>query len=129
MNKALLIGNLTKDPVLTTTSSGLSCCRFTIAINNFSNKSADFIPVVVWEKVAENCMKYLKKGSKVAIEGSVRSNSYDTQNGERRFSIDVTASRVEFLSTNGPADGTQANGSSQPEEFSEVKPIDENLEF
>ena len=114
MNKVLLIGNLTKDPVLNKTASGLSFCRFTVAINSFADRPADFVPIVAWEKVADNCMKFLKKGS----------NSYEDQNGERKFTLDVTAARVEFLSSTSAREDN-----SHPTEFSEVAPIQDNLGF
>lgn len=124
MNKAILIGNLTKDPILNKTASGLSFCRFTVAINSFADRPADFVPIVAWEKVADNCMKFLKKGSKVAVDGTLRSNSYEDQNGERKFTLDVTASRVEFLSTTPVREDNP-----HPTEFSEVTAINDNLGF
>ena len=74
MNKVILIGNLTKDPELATTNSGISVCRFTLAVTrNFANaegeREADFLDIIVWRGQAENCHKYLKKGSKCGVVG------------------------------------------------------------
>ena len=130
MNRVILIGNLTKDPVSSRTNSGLTYCRFSIAINNFGDKAPDYIPIVAWEKVAENCSKYLKKGSKVAVEGTLHSNSYDSQNGERRFTLDITAQRVEFLSPIGKEENNGTSNKFSPDPaFDSVTPIQEDLDF
>lgn len=105
MNKIILIGNLTKDPELTTTNSGVSISRFTLAVQRkFQNadgeKEVDFINVVVWRTQAENCHKYLKKGSKCAVVGRLQITSYETSDGSKRYATDVVAEEIEFLSTN-----------------------------
>lgn len=105
MNKIILIGNLTKDPELTTTNSGVSISRFTLAVQRkFQNadgeRDVDFINVVVWRTQAENCHKYLKKGSKCAVVGRLQITSYETSDGSKRYATDVVAEEIEFLSTN-----------------------------
>ena len=82
MNRCVIIGNLTRDPELKTTTSGRSVCTFTVAVNRrFTNQNgereADFIPVVVWGKQAENCAKYLLKGSSCAVSGSIQTRNYE----------------------------------------------------
>ena len=77
MNKVVLIGNLTKDPELSTTNSGVNYCRFTLAVsrrfaNTNGDRDADFINIVVWRGQADNCHKYLKKGSKACVRYSSR---------------------------------------------------------
>ena len=104
MNKVVLIGNLTRDPELQTTTSGVSVCRFSLAVtrrfaNNEGERDADFINIVVWRNQAENCHKYLKKGSKCAVVGRIQTSSYDAQDGTKRYTTDVVAEEVEFLST------------------------------
>lgn len=106
MNKVILIGNLTKDPELTTTTSGISVCKFTVAVSRpFKNASgeqeADFLPIIVWRQQAENCGKYLRKGSKCAIDGSIQTRTYDDKDGNRRYVTEVVAERVEFISGGG----------------------------
>ena len=104
MNKVILIGNLTKDPELMTTNSGINLCRFTLAVqrkfaNEDGEREADFINIVTWRGQAENCNKYLKKGNKVAVVGSMQTRSYDAQDGSKRYATDVVAEEVEFLIT------------------------------
>lgn len=130
MNKVLLIGNLTKDPVASKTASGLTYCRFTIAINNIGDKAPDYIPIVAWEKIAESCARFLKKGSKVGVEGSLHSGSYDTPNGERKYSLDITAQRVEFLSPIEKGAGSNNNSKFSPDAaFDTVTPVKDELDF
>ena len=102
MNKAILIGNLTRDPESMTTSSGIMKCSFTVACQRrFANaqgvREADFIPVVCWRQTAELCSRYLSKGRKVAVEGSIQVRSYDAQDGTKRYVTEVVADNVEFL--------------------------------
>ena len=102
MNKAILIGNLTRDPETMTTSSGITKCSFTVAVQRrFANaqgvREADFIPVVCWRQTAELCARYLSKGRKVAVEGSIQVRSYDAQDGTKRYVTEVVADNVEFV--------------------------------
>lgn len=129
MNKVILIGNLTKDPEITTTTNGVSVCRFSIAVsrrfaNADGNRDTDFLNIVVWRGLADNCHKFLKKGSKVGIVGSVQTRSYDATDGTKRYVTEIVADEVEFLSTKG-ADGTVVP-SSPSEEVSKLQPIDDN---
>ena len=111
MNRAMLIGRLTKDPELRATGSGLAVCTFTLAVDRrFANrdtqtKEADFIPVVVWRGQAENCAKYLHKGSQAAICGSIQTRSYDAPDGSKRYVTEVVADEVQFLSRPNGSDG------------------------
>ena len=120
MNKVVLIGNLAKDPELTTTNNGVSLCKFTIAVQRRfagqdGEREADFLPVIVWRGQADNCYKYLKKGSKAAIVGSVQTRSYEGTDGTRRYITEIVAEEVEFLaSRNGGDDGEEM-----------VKPVEE----
>ena len=103
MNRAMLIGRLTRDPDLRATGSGIAVCTFTIAVDRrFTNKEtqqreADFIPVVVWRAQAENCAKYLHKGSQAAVCGSIQTRSYDAPDGSKRYVTEVVADEVQFL--------------------------------
>ncbi|MBF8982305.1 single-stranded DNA-binding protein [Lutibacter sp. B2] len=101
MNQVTLIGRLTKDPELRfTAGSGKAVATFTIAVNRLfsKEKKADFFRVVVFGKSAENCANYTSKGSQVAVQGRIENNNYETQNGEKRYTTDIVADRVEFLS-------------------------------
>lgn len=102
MNKVILIGNLASDVDVKTTSSGIANATFRLAVQRrFSNASgvreADFFHVVCWRQTAELCAKYLLKGSKVAIEGSIQTRSYDANDGTKRYVTDIVADSVEFL--------------------------------
>ena len=131
MNKVILIGNLTKDPELSTTNSGINYCRFTLAVpKRFAQageRDAEFINIVVWRVQADNCHKYLKKGSKACVVGSLQTRSYDAQDGSKRYVTEVVAEEVEFLSTKSNIDSaTGSNGS----DASELQPIeDDTLPF
>ena len=87
MNKAILIGRLTRDPELRTTPTGRNVCQFSIAVNrNFTNangeREADFINCVVWDKQAENLAKYQHKGNQIAVEGRIQTRNYDDKDGK-----------------------------------------------
>lgn len=102
MNKAILIGRLTKDPELRYTQSGAATCSFTLAIdrpftNQSGEKEADFINIVVWNKPAENVAKYLAKGRQAAVEGRIQIRRYTDKEGTKRYATEVVASSVEFL--------------------------------
>ena len=113
MNKFFLIGNLTRDPEVSTTASGIAMCRFTIAVNRrFSkddNNNTDFFNVVAWRGVAESCGKVLSRGRKVAVSGSIQIRSYEAQDGTRRQAVDVIADEVEFLPSGGDRSGAENN--------------------
>ena len=102
LNRVVLIGHLTKDPELRTTSNGISVTSFTIAVDrNFNNqqgeKEADFIPVVAWRKLADTCAKYLAKGRLVAVSGRMQVRSYEGKDGLKRYITEVVADEVQFL--------------------------------
>ena len=116
MNKVFLIGRLTQDPTASTLDSGHTYCRFSIAVNRFTrgeDSRADFINIVTWDALAQNCVKYLAKGSKVAVCGSIQTGSYE-RDGVKRQTFEIRAEQVEFLgSRSGAAQGqtTQARPS------------------
>ncbi|AOT70527.1 single-stranded DNA-binding protein [Geosporobacter ferrireducens] len=100
MNQVTLIGRLAKDPELRfTAGSGKAVATFTLAVDRpfAKEKEADFFRVVVWGKTGENCANYLAKGRLVAIQGRLQNNNFETQSGEKRFTTEVVADRVEFL--------------------------------
>jgi len=104
MNKVFLIGNLTRDPELRTTQTGISVCSFTIAVNRRRSSNADagqpeadFFRVTAWRQLGEICSKYLAKGRKVSVVGSVSVSTYTGNDGQTRASLEVQADDVEFL--------------------------------
>ena len=110
MNKVVLIGRLTKDPELRyAAGSGTAVTRFTIAVNRqFKKDEADFINCVAWNKTAETISQYLTKGRQIAVTGSIRTGSYDAQDGTKRYTTDVAVESFEFIGNNGQAN-TQGN--------------------
>ena len=115
MNKLTIIGNLTRDPELRTTASGVNVCSFTVAVNRRNRREdqngqpeADFFRVTAWRQLADICSKYLAKGRKVAVVGSVSVHTYTGNDGTTRATLEVNADDVEFLSPKGeggaPAD-------------------------
>ena len=107
LNRIVLIGRLTKDPELRyTAGQGVAVAGFTLAVNRrFQKEEADFVPIVVWRQQAENCAKYLGKGSQVAIEGRLQIRSYEDREGKRRTIAEVVADSVQFLDTRNGGSG------------------------
>lgn len=105
MNKLTIIGNLTRDPELRTTQSGISVCSFTVAVNRRRTQGqqpeADFFRVSAWRQLGENCGKWLVKGKKVCVVGPVSVSTYQGNDGNTRAQLEVTAEDVEFLSPAG----------------------------
>lgn len=106
MNKCQIVGNLTRDPELRSTQSGIAVCTFTVAVNRRNQgakaeQQADFFRVTAWRGLGETCSKYLAKGRKVAVCGSVSAVPYTAQDGTARASLELTADDVEFLSPKG----------------------------
>lgn len=119
MNKAILIGNLTRDPELRTTAGGVSVCTFTLAVNRrFTNqegvREADFINIVTWRQTAELCARYLSKGRKAAVVGTIQSRSYDAQDGTKRYVTEVVADEVEFVGSSGGSQDRQDSQTPPP---------------
>lgn len=133
MNNVCLVGRLTRDPELRTTASGLSNCRFSIAVDGRPGANGephtDFINIVVWRNQAENVSKYCKKGSLVGITGRIQTGSYQAQDGTTRYTTDVVADNVRFLSSKGSGtsseftdnmpDYSMGDTDSQPADLSE----------
>ncbi|MDU5101420.1 single-stranded DNA-binding protein [Clostridium butyricum] len=117
MNKVVLIGRLTKDPELRfTPGSGAAVTTLTLAVDRYNPKTnqneADFIPIVIWGKQAENTANYMSKGGQVAISGKIQTRSYDAKDGTKRYITEVVADQfggVQFLGNKGEVN--QNNGS------------------
>lgn len=114
MNKVFLIGNLVRDPEMRSTQSGVSVCNFTIAVNRrFRNaqtgqQETDFLNVIAWRQLAELCGKYLAKGRKVAVMGSIQTRQYAVKDGSKRTAWDIVADEVEFLTTQNQQSSAQS---------------------
>lgn len=110
MNKLTIIGNLTRDPELRTTSTGIQVCTFTVAVNRRRGQNADnaqpetdFFRVTAWRQLGENCSRYLSKGRKVCVIGPVTLNTYTGNDGNTHASLEMTADDVEFLTPRSEA--------------------------
>ena len=123
MNRLTIIGNLTRDPNLRTTQTGINVCDFTVAVNrrltaqqkaNGQNAEADFFRVTAWRELGENCAKYLSKGRKVAVVGAVSVQTYTGNDGITRASLEVLASEVEFLTARSDAEGASTSSEGSP---------------
>jgi single-strand DNA-binding protein len=120
MNKAIIIGRLTRDPEMRTTTSGTNSTTFTVAVSrNYTGangeRETDFLNCVAWRKQAENIAKYCTKGSQVAVEGRIQTRSYDAQDGTKRYVTEIIADNVTFLGGRGsnvPSEDNYVGGSS-----------------
>ena len=103
MNKVFLIGNLTRDPELRETPSGVAMCRFSIAVNRAfasqdGERQTDFFECTAWRGLAETIARYTKKGRKVAVVGSIQLRNYEDNQGVKRTAVDIIVQDCEFLS-------------------------------
>ncbi len=112
MNKLFIIGNLTSDPELRTTSTGISVCTMNVAVNRrFANangeRQTEYFRVTAWRQLGENCARFLTKGRKVSVIGEVTARAYEGKDGVARASLEVTAEEIEFLSPREQGQGYQ----------------------
>ncbi len=141
LNKVILMGRFTRDPELRSTPQGISTCSFSIAVDrNFvrpgEERKADFINCVAWRQTAEFISKYFKKGSMVALEGSIQTRSWDDQDGKKRYATDVVVSQVYFAESKRDSQSSMSDDSfSQVNDFGSLpEPIspmgtDDDLPF
>jgi single-strand binding protein len=138
LNKVILIGRLTKDPVLRYTQEQVSVCSFTLAVNRDyklenGERPTDFIQIVAWRKLAEICNNNLKKGRLIAVIGRIQTRSWDDDNGNRHWVTEVIAEEIKFLDSNkekGQSTDTEIPFDDNSDfGFSEFESIDDNLPF
>lgn len=132
LNRIVVIGRLTKDPELRTTSNGVAVATFTVAVDRQyktqnGEKETDFIPVVVWRGLAETCKKYLSKGNMAAIDGRLQIRNYENDKGERRTIAEIVAENVQFITPKGNTREDSNSASFDPnfDEPGEIKPLDD----
>lgn len=130
MNCIVVIGNIAREPETRTTQSGVAVTTFTVAVqrerrNANGTYDADFLPVVAWRHNSDYVSRYLHKGSKVAVEGSVQTRSYDAQDGSKRFVTEIIADRVEGLDRR---ENTQPTQTAQPQKPAEPAGADDFTE-
>lgn len=131
MNKAILIGRLTKDPELRyAAGSGTAVCRFTLAVNRqFKKDETDFINCIAFNKQGEAIAQYVTKGRQLAVAGNIRTGSYDGQDGIRRYTTDVVVESFKFIGSSNSNNQGNAGVWNIPEDvgmgFGEEMPIDD----
>ena len=134
MNKWIGTGRLSRDPEHRTTPNNISVTTFTVAVQRKFAKEgetkADFIPIVTWRVLADNCAKYLCKGSKVGVIGAIQTRQYDDKNGVRRYVTEIIADEVEFLSPKNENHQVPDAGPSADELFNDelaaFEPVDDS---
>lgn len=131
MNAVVLVGNLVRDPDVRYTSGAeaMAVATFTIAVNRMKRGEADFPRIVVFGKQAENCERYLSKGSKIAVEGRIQTGSYKKNNGETVYTTDVVANRVEFIGRPENREQRPEQKPQQREETPDFAAVDEPIPF
>lgn len=117
-NNVILIGRLTADPELKATSTGKNVANFRIAVNRH-DENADFINIVAWDKLGETCCKWLKKGSKIAVNGVLRSRTHE-KDGKKISMVDIVANEIQFLS---PKEKTETPPDITAEDFDDLLPF------
>ena len=145
LNKVILMGRLTADPELRQTPSGVSSCRFSVAVNrdykskDTGERQANFIRVIAWRQTAEFVSKYFSKGKMIIVEGSLRNNDYTDANGVKHYGMDVQADNVSFGESKSASNGTAADNNGnvqQPVQSStqsaptpQAQPVDESIQL
>lgn len=101
MNRVCLIGRLTEKPELKISGNGKSYCKFTLAVDRYNGeeKTADFINCVTWNKLAENLSTFMKKGSRIAVIGNIKTSKYEDKNRNKRYLTEVYCDSIEYLET------------------------------
>ena len=133
MNKIILVGRLTKDPEVRSTSTGTTTVSFTVAVNrNFKNKDgnydADFLPCVAFRSTADFISKFFKKGNMICLDGRVQTRNYDAQDGTKRYVTEVVVENVEFVGGKNENSNSSVSNSSYVDAPSEM-PVDVMPEY
>lgn len=131
INRVVLVGRLTRDPELRKTTTGTSVASFTLAVDNRlkdenGNKTTSFIPCVVWKEQAENCVRFIHKGSLVGVEGRLNHRTYDNQEGKKIQVIEVVCDSVQFLE---PKKADEETPSTSSNNTSNIDVNDDSLPF
>lgn len=131
MNNVSLVGRLTKDPEFKTTQSGLSVCRFTVAVDRpYSKDQTDFINCIAWRKTAEFISSYFSKGQRIALTGSIQTGSYTDKDGKTVYTTDINANNVEFCESKKKSDSNSSNSNNNHNNVeTDDMPFDDDLPF
>jgi len=127
LNKVFLIGNLTRDPELRYVPSGTAVATFTLAVNRVykaqsgeKKEQTSFIRIVVWGRRAEVCGEYLSKGSPLFVEGRLQARDWETQDGQKRNTVEVVADNIQFLRIGAKAEAPSTKQATPPEEVETI---------
>ena len=131
MNKVILIGNITRDPELSETNSGIAVCRFGLAVSRRrasadAEPQTDFFNVTAWRGLADTISRFCKKGNKIAVTGQIQIRTYEDREGAKRTSVDVVAEEVEFLSTKS---NDEARTAEEPKKKPALEPFDDDSDI
>ena len=132
MNSVILMGRLTTNPELKTTNSGLSYCRFTVAVDRYSkgeDKKTDFINCVAWRQTAEFIERYFSKGKMIAVQGSIQTGSYTNKDGAKVYTTDVLVDKAHFCGDKGSVTNQSAAAAAVDNIHSESSPVSDDLPF
>lgn len=127
-NRITLVGNLVRDPEMRYINSGAGVCKFTLAVNRRSKQQeeTDFIDCVTWDKLAETCNTYLKKGMSVLVDGRLSVRSYETKEGEKRKAAEVVVNVMQMLDRANRSAGENGsfngNGNGSPDNVRQFQP-------
>lgn len=127
MNNVILMGRLTKDPEIRTTNSGLSVCKFTVAVDRYSKDGedkTDFINCVAWRKTAEFIGNYFSRGQRIALTGSIQTGSYTDKDGRTVYTTDVLVDKAEFCESKKNSDSAPAPTRARKPKETEDIPVD-----
>lgn len=130
LNRIVIVGRLTRDPDLKSTTNGIAVANFTVACErNFAGqdgeKETDFIPVVVWRGLAETCGRYLAKGKMVAVDGRLQIRHYEANDGSKRTIAEIVADNVQFLTPKGESTGSENGYYPDEPAGEEITPLDD----
>lgn len=135
-NRALLMGNLTRDPELRYLPNGSAVANLRLAINRVyksqtgeQKEEVTFVGVVVWGKTAENCAEFLAKGSPVFVEGRLQSRQWETEDGQKRSVLEVVAERVQFLGRKREATGSGPGPEREEPQAPAGNPVEDDIPF
>ena len=138
MNKVFLIGNLTRDPELRETPSGVAMCRFSIAVqrpysSQDGERQTDFFDCTAWRGLGETSARYTKKGKKVAVSGSIQLRNYEDNQGAKRTAVDIIVQDCEFLTPKNSSDSfddvSESPRASAPKKKAALQPMDDDSDI
>lgn len=136
MNRTILIGNLTRDPEMRTTNSGVTVTTFSIAVSRkrkdqSGERPTDFFNIVAWRQLGELCGKYLFKGSKVCVVGELQNRNYEAKDGTKKYITEIIADDIEFLTPKDKAHGYDPQQTAAPAQFEAegFTDVDDELPF